>query len=226
MICGWSKSKPILTSSVSNRRSKSTRKHAGIEIAIEALVFGCIAFGAAAFPLFISMFLYVFIPLLAAELFRSRWRSARRTVAIVSCAVSISTSFAVLLFAALYVPTKNEQRLLAKTIRFHSDQITLSEFMAYYTQHRAKFPVYLSMRFAASNQNVSIPCPNKSITLGELIVAFHRQAGLKHKFSGCGESWTLLNGGDCSTLSVWDPKVMGANAEPEYDQDAHLYQQP
>jgi hypothetical protein len=155
-------------------------------IALEALIFGCIAIAAAALTLDISMFLYMLLPVLAFEIFRSRWRSGQQTLAIVSCAVSMFTSTAVLLFAASYVPAKTEQQLLAKSIHFHSDTITLAEFKAYYQEHREKFPVAISLRFASRSQNVAIQCQNKVITIRDLVAAFDRLAGLQHKFSGCG----------------------------------------
>ena len=188
-------------------------------LALEVLAFGCIAFAASAFTLEISMFLFVLIPVLAIEIFRSRWKSGRQTFAIVTCAVSVSASALVLLFAASYLPAKNQQRLLAKSIHFKSEKITLAEFKDYCEENRAQFPVYISLRFAARSKDIEIQCPNNSISIRDLVAAFDRLAGLQHRFSGCGNSWTLLGGGECSILMVWDPKIDGPNAEPEYDRD-------
>lgn len=122
--------------------------------------------------------------------------------------------------AAAYRPVKVVEQQLNRTVTLPATRTTLAELAYHATFDRRHFPALTSLTFADRDQNVVVEWPARQITLRQFVDALESQTDLRHKFSHCGNGYTVLGGGDCSMgLMIFDPELK--RDQDRFDVDAY-----
>lgn len=154
-----------------------------------------------------SLFVVSILPLnalvlliwLALLVFGSRHHfNAHRTtcgMAIIGIQVFVMVS---IITAAHFAPVKTTDSVLARTVMLPETEMTLAELRERAAVHRREsFPIVMYMTVPNNEESAVIRFPAPQMTLRQFVAAIENQSSLRHRFSHCGNGWTVLWGGDC-----------------------------
>ena len=116
----------------------------------------------------------------------------------------------VVITVAAFAPVKVTDRLMERPVTIPKTEMTLAELNEYCQLHRrGNLPIHIYVEFYEADSTRTVHWSAERMTLRQFIAALESQTPLRHRFSGCGNGWTILWGNDCSFgLSMRDPKTV------------------
>lgn len=101
--------------------------------------------------------------------------------------------------AAVLAPVKTAERVLERTLVLPQTELTVAEMDREQGFESAQWlPRYVVVAANSGNANQRIRFRTTKITLREFIATIESQSELRHRFVHCGNSSSILFGGDCS----------------------------
>lgn len=179
-----------------------------------------IAMSVIVFPL--QFVVAVFFASYLSATIRARLRAGRRRLATLGAAGSILMFLVIVTSAAAYRPAKAMEAKLNLRLTVPSENMTLAR-LAYHAEFDRKgFPIRVSFSFAEESKNNFVRFPGIEMTVRQFICAIESQTELRHRFTHCGNSYTVLYGlGPSSYLSVRDPELADSPRNTQlFDVDA------
>ena len=164
---------------------------------------------AVAFVIPFNLVALVFWVVVLYHIVRDHLRAERGQDALLAVGTQVATMVLVITVAA-FAPVKVTDRLREEPVAVPKTEMTLAELEEFCQFHRrGNLPVYISISFDKAASDQVVRWPAQHMTLGHFIDALESQTSLRHRFSGCGNGWTILWGNDCSFgLSLRDPKTV------------------
>jgi hypothetical protein len=99
-----------------------------------------------------------------------------------------------IIVAAILAPVKTTDRYLRRSIRLPNTEMTLGELHDL-TDSDHRYGITVA---ATPEDSTVISFPARQLNLRQFITAIEKQSSLRHRFSHCGNGYTILWGGDCS----------------------------
>lgn len=142
-------------------------------------------------PFSLPLFFFWSISLLVAVLRTRKARTWRK--AVVLC-LSHATVMGLIVVVAYAVPMKTIERICSREIILDKTTYTLAELSEYSQSHREAFPIRIHIHDSSENANRQLSFTSTKMALGEFITDLERQTNMSHRFSCCGNAYTILGG--------------------------------
>ncbi|MGE3315623.1 MAG: hypothetical protein AB7O26_10945 [Planctomycetaceae bacterium] len=193
-------------------------------ILLEMAVMAGLAFAAAATIIPLSVVLLIIALCTAFEFFCVRWKSNRRSGAVVHGLASIAAIALTLAAAHLYRPAKVIEQKLDQSVTLHKREMSLERLAFEASAEPDRFGGRIQFTFAAADKDIVVRWPAETMTLREFVAAIESQTPLRHRFGHCGNGATILYGGNC-VFGLWirEPALMGPDpARKIYDGGSYI----
>ncbi|MHB8898587.1 MAG: hypothetical protein ACYC6Y_07555 [Thermoguttaceae bacterium] len=136
---------------------------------------------------------------LLASCARIQLRQQCRTLAVAAVMIQVAVIVAIVTGAHL-APGKTTERFLDRTITLPGSRMTLEELAGDPNAPRPeRRPFWVGISVPDDEKIQVIVFPERTISLRQFVSAVESQSTLRHRFAHCGNGWTILWGGDCSS---------------------------
>lgn len=150
----------------------------------------------------------------------SRRRDGQTRLAACGAIAAALVFVGVVAAAAAYRPAKVVERQLSRPVTLPETRMTLAQLAYHHRFYRRDIPAVMEIAFADEGRDIVVEWPARQITLRQFLKALESQTELRHKFSHCGNGYTILGGGDCSFgLMIFDPELK--RDQDRFDVDAY-----